>query len=69
MSLTVATKQWLLPALIAAGLSLIAGYLHNDKDLTSRVVALETKQTDDHDSIVHTRDQVDRLVEWALGHK
>lgn len=67
--MTAATKQWLLPALIAAGLSLVAGYFHNDKDLTSRVTAVETQQKNDHEAIVHTSEQVDKLVEWALGHK
>ena len=53
-----------------------ASYAHNDKDITSRVVAVEVKQTNDHDAIIRieakqdkTNDKLDRLVEWALGGK
>lgn len=62
-------RQWLIPALIALMASALAGYFHNDKELTARVTAVEHDQRSDHESIIHTRDQVDKLVEWALGHK
>lgn len=64
-----ATKQWLLPALIALAASALAGYYHNDKELSNRVTRVEQAQKDDHEAIQHTASQVDRLVEWALGHK
>ncbi len=64
-----AVKTWLYPALIAAGMSAFAGYLHNDKDLISRVVALETGRTEDGKRLDRIENKLDKLVEWALGAK
>lgn len=63
-------------ALLSLVLSAYAGYSHNDKEITSRVVAVETQQKNDHDAINRVEGKVDkvdgkldRLVEWALGKK
>lgn len=37
--------------------------------LTSRVTSLEAHQVDSSDRLAHIQTQVDKLVEWALGHK
>lgn len=64
-----AVKQWLYPALIAAGLTALGGYLHNDKDLTARVQALEAHQSDGAARLDRIENKVDKLLEWALGSK
>lgn len=37
--------------------------------LDSRVTAIEQHQKDEDQNISHLVSQVDKLVEWALGHK
>lgn len=41
----------------------------NQTDLATRVSALEAHRTDDESKLDHIQSQVDKLVEWALGHK
>lgn len=43
--------------------------IHASADLTSRVTTVEQKQKDDSQKVDHIQTQVDKLVEWALGHK
>lgn len=64
-----AARHWLYPALIAGGLSVLAGYMRNDKDLTTRVTALEAHRTDDAARLDRIETKLDRLVGWAFGSK
>ena len=62
--------NWILPfVLLALGwlASGVVSYLHEDKSVTARVTAIETKQGDNYKRLDHIQSQVDRLVEWALG--
>lgn len=60
-------------ALVLAGLSALGTvYIqmtHNDKENAVRISALEAHRTDGDARIDHIQSQVDKLVEWALGHK
>jgi hypothetical protein len=64
--------EWVVPIAIAAGsftLSAYSAYSHNDRQIEHRLTVVEQQTTADHEDIHHVRDQVDRLVEWAMGHK
>lgn len=64
--------KWWIPIAIALTSLAISGYgeyAHNDKDLTSKVAALEAHRQDDKSQLTHIQTQVDKLVEWALGTK
>lgn len=56
---------WWLPVVLAAGLTAvgsgIAGYFHNDKELTARVTAVEIQQQNDSSSIHRVEQKVDRV--------
>lgn len=63
-------------AIVSALLSGWVGYSHNDKEISNRVVAVETQQKNDHEGITRVEgkvdkvdSKVDRLVEWAFGSK
>lgn len=60
-------------ALVLVGLTAVGSfyhdYTHNDREIVQRVSALEAQRQDDRDTIAHIRDQVDKLVTWALGDK
>lgn len=70
----------ILVALLSLILSAYTGYSSNDKDMSNRMTAVETKQKSDREqyaeSIQHVEkavlrvdSKVDRLIEWALGAK
>ena len=59
---------WILLALSVAG-TVYQDYRHDDRELVQRVAALEVKTADQDKDISYIRTQVDKLVEWALGHK
>jgi hypothetical protein len=61
-----------LAIIIAVTSLLIAGmtaYSSNDKQIEHRLTAVETSHAADQAKIDHIQSQVDKLVEWALGHK
>jgi hypothetical protein len=64
--------EWLLP-LVIAGVSLAvsswASYTSNDKELTSRVTAIETQQKNDLKSIDRIETKLDKLYEYLTGRK
>jgi hypothetical protein len=56
----------LLPITISLGgfaISAFASYSHNDKDLTSRITAVETRQEDDRAALRRIELKVDRIYE------
>jgi len=57
----------LLPLIVSLIVSGFAGYYSNDKQIESRVSALEAHRSDDASKLDHIQSQVDRLVQWALG--
>jgi hypothetical protein len=59
----------LVAALLALGTAVYLQATHDDKALRERVSAVEAAQTGQKDTIDHIQTQVDKLVEWALGHK
>jgi hypothetical protein len=64
-------REWV--SIILAAASLL-GFLwiestHNDVANATRVATLEAHRVDDHEKLNHIEMQVDRLVEWAFGHK
>jgi hypothetical protein len=66
--------QWLVPFLVATGISAYANYTHNDKAIAERLTAVEVQQKNDQTSIQRVEvkmdridSKLDRLVEWALG--
>lgn len=71
------SNESIVTIIIAIGSLLLSGYVsysHNDKDITSRIVKVETKQeaTDENakrmeNKIDNVDHKLDRLVEWALG--
>jgi hypothetical protein len=61
-------------AIVSLLLSAYIGYSHNDKDISNRMVTVETQQKNDEQALIRIENQVDktnlkidRLVEWALG--
>jgi hypothetical protein len=48
-------------AFVSLALSAYAAYSHNDKDLSNRVVAVETQQKNDHERAADDRDAVKRI--------
>lgn len=71
-SLTARAVEWLLPIAIATASLLASGYNayeRNDKALGNRITAIETHYADGDKRLDHIQSQVDKLVEWALGHK
>ena len=58
-------------ALIMAGLSMIGTlwmeFGHNDREVAQRVSTLEAHRNDDEKKIDHIQEQVDKLVQWAMG--
>lgn len=61
-------------AVLSLAMSAWVSYAHNDKDLTSRVTAVETQQKNDHEGMQRVDgkldkldEKVNKLVEWALG--
>jgi hypothetical protein len=54
-------------ALLSLAVAAWSDYSHNDKEIASRVTAVETQQKGDHEGIQRVESKVDRLVEWALG--
>lgn len=64
--------EWFLPIALASASLVASGYNAyqlNDKVLSNRVTAIETHFTDESKRLDHIQSQLDRLVEWALGHK
>lgn len=63
-------RAWIIPFVIA-GLSMLGtvytSITHNDKDLSSRVTALEAHREDDSQKLDHIQQQLDRLVTSVLG--
>lgn len=59
----------LIPIIVSLLVSGFTGYHSNDKRIEARISALEAHRVDDNAEIVHIRQQVDKLVEWALGKK
>lgn len=59
----------LVAALLALGTAVYIQATHDDKDLGQRVSAVEATQKGQADKVDHIQTQVDKLVEWALGHK
>lgn len=58
-------------ALFMAGLSMIGTlwmeFGHSDRELSQRVSGLEAHRNDDEKKIDHIQEQVDKLVQWAMG--
>lgn len=72
VSITHAAFGWMVPiiiALLSLAVSGFAAYSHNDKEIASRVTAVETQQKNDHEGIKELNEKVDRLLIWALGSK
>ena len=64
--------DWVVPFIVAAlslALSGWVSYNNSNTDIDVRVSKLETQRLDDATKIDHIQTQVDKLVEWALGHK
>lgn len=70
MRLTVSNQvaAWLIPLLLALISMIGSGVLAYQKT-DARITALESHRSDDKDKLDHIQTQVDKLVEWALGHK
>ena len=71
-AITNASLQWLVPLVVALCALFFSGWNNANRqtdELTQRVSALEAHQTDDSVKLDHVQTQVDKLVEWALGHK
>lgn len=80
---TPAVANWLIPFIVAAMTAIGSLYMANRNDhvqaatqnqqtqteLANRVTALEAHRADDESKLDHLTSQVDKLVEWALGHK
>lgn len=68
---------WWLPIVLSIVLSGVISFTRDcsrsDKATAERLTRLEQKVDDNdattHDKIDHIQSQVDKLVEWALGHK
>lgn len=59
----------LVPVLIAlcgVAISAFASYTHNDKSLSNRITAVETKQDDDRQTLGEIKGTVDRIYEMML---
>jgi hypothetical protein len=50
-------------ALVSLALSGYASYSHNDKDLTGRIIAVETQQKNDDSRLERIEQKVDRLLD------
>lgn len=64
--------KWVGAALVASLTALGTTYTtisSHDRDHEARISSLEQSRTDTNDHIHHIESQVDKLVEWALGHK
>lgn len=64
--------KWVGAAIVASLTALGTTYTtisSHDRDHESRISALEQARTDSNDRLDHIESQVDKLVEWALGHK
>lgn len=59
----------LVAALLTAGTAIWLQATHDDKALGERVSAVEATQKGQNEQVNHIQTQVDKLVEWALGHK
>lgn len=65
-------QNLLIPILLALGSLGITGYnayMHNDKELTSRVTAVEVQQKNDGGRLERMEDKLDRVVEAVTGRK
>lgn len=62
---------WLTVALMALGMlgAAFTSYNSGQNKIATRVTALEAHQTDRDAKVDHIQEQVDRLVQWALGDK
>ena len=64
--------KWVGAALVASLTALGTTYTtinSHDRDHESRISALEQARKDGDTRLDHIESQVDKLVEWALGHK
>lgn len=61
------SPTWL--AFIISMLTALGSAYAYSTHLEQRITAVETRQADDAGHLKHIDDQVDRLVEWALGKK
>lgn len=59
----------ILIALLSLVLSAYSGYSHNDKQIEHRLSVVETQQQNDGPRLERMENKLDKLVEWALGHK
>lgn len=59
----------LVAALLGLGSAVYVQTTHDDKALGERVATVEATQKGQAEKVTHIESQVDKLVEWALGHK
>jgi len=54
-------------ALASLAISAFSSYADNDKDLTSRIIAVETRQETDHEMLRDMKVKIDRIYDRVAG--